>query len=170
MNLNSLKDVYIHQLKDMYSAEKQLTEALPKMAKAASSPKLRTAYQNHLNQTQEHMATVRHILAELDKNPSNTKCEAMEALIKEGSEIIREQGQADAKDAALVVAAQKVEHYEIASYGSLVTFANALGYEDTAATLQDILNEEYKADEELDKLAMGLHQSESKGLNVKAKK
>lgn len=167
MSLKSLKDVYVEQLKDVYSAEKQLTEALPKMAEAASSPDLRTAFQHHLNQTKEHMKTVRAILDDLDENPTNTKCKGMEGLIEEGSAVIKEDGDADARDAALIVAAQKVEHYEIASYGSLCTFAGTLGYEEVGQTLQEILDEEYEADQKLDDLAMGLHKKA--GLNVKAK-
>ncbi len=161
MNMQSLRDVYVHQLKDMYSAEKQLTEALPKMEKAANSPKLRTAFQNHLRKTEGHMQKVQSILDELDENPTSTKCKAMEGLIEEGNEIAKERGDADAKDAALIVAAQKVEHYEIASYGGLRTFAKTLGFNKAAETLQSILDEEYEADQELDNLAMGLHSNTS---------
>jgi ferritin-like metal-binding protein YciE len=161
MDLNTLKDLYVDQLIDMYSAEKQLTEALPKMAKAASSPGLQQAFHSHLEQTKGHMAAVATILDEVDANPRNSKCKAMEGLIEEGEEIIKEDGEADARDAALIVAAQKVEHYEIATYGGLHTFATTLGYEDTAHTLQDILDQEYAADQHLDNLAMGLHGRQS---------
>lgn len=161
MKLNSLKDVYVEQLKDMYSAEKQLIEALPKMAKASSNEKLRSAFNNHLNQTKTHMETVRTILDELDENPTSTKCKAMAGLIEEGSEIAEKEGDADARDAALIVAAQKVEHYEIATYGSLRTFANSLGYEKAGQLLQGILDQEYAADQTLDDLAMGTHKKAS---------
>lgn len=157
MSLKSLEDVYVDQLKDMYSAEKQLTEALPKMAKAASAGELRTAFQNHLAKTEQHMEAVRTILAELDENPTSTFCKAMAGLVEEGEEVAKGNGNADARDVALIVAAQKIEHYEIASYGSLCAFAKTLGYERTAQTLQNILNEEYDADQELDNLAMGAH-------------
>ena len=157
MALNTLKDVYVEQLKDMYSAEKQLTEALPKMVEAASDEHLKSAFSHHLEQTKAHMETVRTILDELDENPTSTKCKAMEGLIEEGSEIAKEDGHNDAKDAALIVAAQKVEHYEIATYGSLQTFAKALGHKKAADTLQTILDQEYNADQKLDDLAMGLH-------------
>ncbi len=158
MSFNTLKDVYVEQLKDMYSAEKQLTEALPKMAKAASNDKLKTAFTTHLSETETHMEAVRAILDELDENPGNKKCVAMEGLIEEGSEVAKKDGDPDARDAALIVAAQKVEHYEIASYGSLRAFADSLGDERAADVLQTILNQEYEADQLLDDLAMGTHQ------------
>jgi ferritin-like metal-binding protein YciE len=167
MSLNTLEDVYVAQLKDVYSAEKQLTEALPKMAKAASSAELRTAFQNHLAKTEQHLQAVRAILAELDENPTSTVCKGMEGLIEEGEEVAKEKGSAQAKDAALIVAAQKVEHYEIATYGSLCAFAKTLGYEQNAQTLQSILDEEYEADQELDNLAMGV--SNQAGVNKAAK-
>lgn len=164
MELNSLSDVYVHQLKDMYSAEKQLVDALPAMAEAASASELQDAFQHHLTQTKAHLEAVHSILDDLDENPGNNKCEAMAGLIEEGNEIAQEDGDADAKDAALIVAGQKVEHYEIASYGSLHTFAKSLGHDKAAQTLQNILDEEYEADQKLDDLAMGVH-----GLNKEAK-
>ena len=167
MSINSLKDVYIEQLKDMYSAEKQLIEALPKMADAASNSKLKSAFTSHLGETEAHLEAVRAILDDLDENPASTKCKAMEGLIEEGDEIAREDGDPDARDAALIVAAQKVEHYEIASYGSLRTFADSLGYKKAADVLQTILNQEYTADQVLDDLAMGTHRKVS--LNAVAK-
>jgi ferritin-like metal-binding protein YciE len=166
MDLNSLKSVYIAQLKDMYSAEKQLTEALPKMAEAASSTNLEKAFRNHLEQTEEHLAVVAALLNELNQNPTSSKCKAMKGLIEEGEEIIKENGDADARDAALIVAAQKVEHYEIATYGGLRTFASTLGDKDSADILQNILDQEYVADQLLDDLAMGLHGRNS--INKKA--
>jgi ferritin-like metal-binding protein YciE len=167
MSINSLKDVYVEQLKDMYSAEKQLIEALPKMAEAANNPELKSAFKTHLGETETHMETVRTLLSELDENPASKKCKAMEGLIEEGHEVTKEDGDPDACDAALIVAAQKVEHYEIASYGSLRTFADSLGYEKAAETLQTILDQEYSADQILDDLAMGTHRKAS--LNMAAK-
>lgn len=167
MKLNTLKDVYVGQLKDVYSAEKQLTEALPQMAQAAANQKLRQAFKNHLTETENHMQAVRTILDDLNENPTSTKCKAMEGLIAEGREIVQNGGDADARDAALIVAAQKVEHYEIATYGSLRTFANSLGYDDAARVLQSILNQEYAADQTLDDLAMGTYGKT--GLNTAAK-
>lgn len=166
MSIKTLKDVYVEQLKDMYSAEKQLTDALPKMAKAASNSELQTAFQSHLAETEAHLEAVRAILDELDENPTSTKCKAMAGLIEEGSDIIKEDGDADAKDAALIVAAQKVEHYEIASYGSLRTFAKSLGDEKAERVLQTILDQEYEADQKLDNLAEGVHQKA--GINMAA--
>jgi ferritin-like metal-binding protein YciE len=168
MSLKTLQDVYVEQLKDMYSAEKQLTEALPKMAKAASDSGLSAAFESHLAETETHMEAIRAILEDLDENPTSTKCKAMAGLIEEGSDIIEEEGAPDAKDAALIVAAQKVEHYEIASYGSLRTFANSLGDEKAAKVLQTILDQEYEADQKLDDLAMGVHQRA--GLNAVAQR
>ncbi len=167
MSLNNLRDVYVAQLKDMYSAEKQLSDALPGIAQAARHPELKQAFWDHLEQTDVHLATVRAVLAELDENPTSTRCKAMEGLIAESSEIASEDGDPDARDAALIVAAQKIEHYEIASYGSLCTFAKTLGHADTAVRLQSILNQEYEADQRLDNLAMGVHSKA--GLNVAAK-
>ncbi len=156
MKFNNLHDVFVEQLKDMYSAEKQLTRALPKMAKSATNPELRKAFEHHLTQTESHLETVQSILNSFDANPTSTMCKAMEGLIEEGNDVASQSGDGDARDAALILAAQKVEHYEIATYGGLRTFAKTLGYTDTAETLQGILNEEYDADQTLDNLAMGL--------------
>lgn len=166
-SMKTLEDLYVDQLKDMYSAEKQLTKALPQMAQAAHDQKLQQAFENHLQQTQEHMKVVNGLLDELNKNPGSTVCKAMRGLIDEGEDVIKEKGNADAKDAALIVAAQKVEHYEIASYGSLVTFARTLGHDAAAQKLQMVLDQEYEADQKLDNLAMGVHKRA--GLNVAAK-
>lgn len=155
MDLNSLRDVFHEQLKDMYSAEKQLIEALPELAKAASSPELKKALENHLEETRMHMETVRQILDRMDVNPGNKKCVAMEGLVEEGSEMAKQKGDKDARDAGIICAAQKVEHYEIATYGTLRTWARVLGDQETAETLQRVLDQEYKADELLDKLAEG---------------
>jgi len=153
MNLDNLRDVFHEQLKDMYSAEKQLTEALPKMVKAASSSDLQQAFEHHLDQTEQHMETVRQLLDRMDVNPGNKKCEAMEGLVKEGSEMAKTKGDDNARDAGLICAAQKIEHYEIATYGSLRTWAKLLGDSEAADTLQNLLNQEYEADNKLDKLA-----------------
>ena len=155
MNLNNLRDVFHGQLKDMYSAEKQLTEALPDMVKAASSNELKQSFEHHLTVTQKQMETVRQILDRMDVNPGSTKCDAMEGLIKEARDMAKEKGDPDARDAGIICAAQKVEHYEIATYGSLRTWARLLGEEETAETLQTLLDEEYEADNKLDKLAEG---------------
>jgi ferritin-like metal-binding protein YciE len=166
MTIHSLQDFYVDQLKDVYSAEKQLLEALPKMAKAATNADLKLAFQNHSHQTENHMTTVQAILKGLDQNPGSKKCKAMEGLVDEASEIVNVKGDPQAKDAALILAAQKVEHYEIATYGGLRTYATVLGFADEATQLQDILDEEYDSNDMLNDLAMG--SLLIKGLNEKA--
>ena len=153
MNMNNLLDVFHDQMKDMYSAEKQLTEALPKMVEAASSPKLRQAFEHHLEVTHRQLQTVHQLLEQMDVNPGNTKCQAMEGLIKEASDMASKQGDPDARDAGIICAAQKVEHYEIATYGTLRTWAQILGKNSAAGTLQQLLDEEYDADNTLGELA-----------------
>ena len=155
MNLDNLRDVFHEQLKDIYSAEKQLTEALPKMVQAASEQDLKNAFSMHLEQTKGHLEQVRDLLDRMDVNPGNKKCKAMEGLVEEGDEMAKERGDKDARDVGLIAAAQKVEHYEIATYGSLRTWARMLGDSNAAQTLQEILDEEYDADNKLDKLAEG---------------
>lgn len=166
MKFNSLQDVYFEQLKDMYSAEKQLVEALPKMARAAQSTEVQQAFENHLAVTREHKAKVQAILDELDVNPGNKVCVAMEGLVKEAEAVIKKEGDATARDAALILAAQKAEHYEIATYGALRSYARTLGYDRHAATLSEILDQEYNADQKLDTIAEG--GLLSTGLNVAA--
>lgn len=155
VKFSALYDVYVEQLKDMYSAEKQLVEALPKMAEAASTPELQDAFQQHWQETQDHYETVRAMLDEMDENPGNKVCVAMRGLIEEGSEIAKKSGAAKARDAALILAAQKVEHYEIATYGGLRAYANTLGYDDAAESINAILDQEYEADQKLDDIAEG---------------
>lgn len=155
MDFKRLHDVYVEQLKDMYSAEKQLVEALPKMAEAASTPELRQAFEQHLQITKRQQDKVRKILDDLNENPGNKVCVAMRGLIEEGNEVMKKDGHPQAKDAALILAAQKVEHYEIASYGGLRAFARTLGYDDAAESLNEILDEEYDADQKLDDIAEG---------------
>lgn len=153
MSLNNLQDLYIEQLKDAYSAEKQLTEALPKMVQAASASELKQAIEHHLQVTEQHLEHVHALLQALDSNPGNKVCKAMQGLIEEGDEMAKEDGDPDARDAGIIAAAQKVEHYEIATYGSLHTWAQQLGYNDAAQQLQQILDQEYEADETLTSLA-----------------
>lgn len=155
MDLNSLRDVFHEQLKDMYSAEKQLVDALPAMVKAASSPQLQQAFEQHLDVTKSQLETVRQLLDDMNVNPGSTKCEAMEGLVKEAEDMASKDGDKDARDAGLICAAQKVEHYEIATYGSLRTWARVLGEDGAADTLQMLLDQEYDADNTLDKIAEG---------------
>jgi ferritin-like metal-binding protein YciE len=127
MKIDSLEDVLIHELNDLYSAEDQLVEALPQMAEAASNTELRNAFQQHLEETRDHRDRIQSIFGELGKRRTGVECEGMKALISEGEKIIKSRGDAAAKDAALIGAAQRVEHYEIAAYGTARTLAGELG-------------------------------------------
>lgn len=153
MELNSLKTLFIDQLKDLKDAENQLTKALPKMAKAATSPELQQAFERHLEQTKGHLERVEQVLSEVSGNNRGKKCKAMEGLIEEGAELMKEKAEPEVMDAGLIAAAQKVEHYEIASYGTARTYANLLGMNQTAKTLQQILDEEGQTDKMLTQIA-----------------
>ena len=161
MKIATLMDLYIDQLQDVFSAEKQLTKALPKMAKAADDPELKTAFQDHLRVTEKQLERVAKILASLDKSPGRKKCEAMAGLIKEGSEMVNGDADEEVRDAGLIVAAQKIEHYEIAAYGCLRTFANVLGRPSDAKALEQTLDEEKDADVTLTRLAMNCINTEA---------
>jgi len=152
--MRTLNDLFIHELKDLYSAEKQLTKALPKMAKAATNETLREAFESHLKETEEQIERLDEIFSELGTNGRGTKCEAMEGLIEEGKKSIEEDMEDDVRDAALICAAQRVEHYEIAGYGCARTFAQQLGHEQAAKLLQQTLDEEGAADKKLTEIAM----------------
>jgi ferritin-like metal-binding protein YciE len=153
MALDSLHGLFVDELKDLYSAENQLLKALPRMVKAASAPELRAAFQEHLEVTRGQVARLERIFGGLEGSPKGKKCKAMEALIEEGKELLEEDAEADVLDAALICAAQKVEHYEIAGYGCSRTFATLLGYDAAAALLQETLDEEGEADKKLTELA-----------------
>jgi|SRR6202048_884243 ferritin-like metal-binding protein YciE len=153
MKLDSLETLYVEELRDLYSAEKQLLEALPKMARQASAPELKQAFEDHLGQTEEHVERLEEIFKQLDKKPTGKTCKAMKGLIEEGSDIMKEEGEESVLDAGLIAAAQKVEHYEIASYGTVRAFANMLGEEDAAELLQQTLDEEGETDKRLSELA-----------------
>jgi ferritin-like metal-binding protein YciE len=155
--LNTLKDLFIDQLKDLYSAETQLIAALPKMATAASDETLKLAFDEHLEQTKMHAERLEGILGEFDELPGGKKCQAMAGLIAEGSETIAEDAAPAVKDAALIAAAQRVEHYEIAGYGTARTFADLLEYNDAAEILQSTLDEEGETDERLTEIALDLN-------------
>jgi ferritin-like metal-binding protein YciE len=154
MRLNTFENLYADQLVDLYSAEHQLIQALPKMAEAASTPELKDAFTKHLEQTKQHAETVKQLLSAIGESGSE-KCKGMEGLLKEGQEIIEKRGDPAVKDAALIAAAQRVEHYEIAGYGTARTFALQLGYNDAVNRLQEILNQEAQTDELLTRLATG---------------
>src|ERR1700720_4794138 len=153
MKLDSLKKLYLEELRDLYSAEMQLVKALPKMVKGASSAELKEAFEGHLEQTKEHVERLNEIFDRLDEKPTGKTCKAMKGLIEEGSEMLREEGAESVIDAGLIGAAQRVEHYEIASYGTARTFAKLLGEEDAAELLQQTLDEEGETDKELSELA-----------------
>jgi ferritin-like metal-binding protein YciE len=153
MNLNTLHDLYIHELKDLFSAEKQLTKALPKMAKAATNPELKKGFETHLAETKEQISRLEKVLASHDESTRGPKCKAMEGLIEEGAELMEEEGDPEVLDAGLIVAAQKVEHYEIAGYGSACTFAKLLGDKDGLKLLKLTIDEEESTDKKLTSLA-----------------
>jgi ferritin-like metal-binding protein YciE len=153
MSLDTLKELYVNELRDLYNAENQLLKALPKMAKGASSAELKEAFEKHLEQTNGHVQRLEQVFEELGEKPKGKTCQAMKGLIEEGSEVMKEDGEDSVIDAAIIVAAQKVEHYEIASYGSVRTFAQLLGQDKSADLLQQTLDEESEANELLNKLA-----------------
>jgi ferritin-like metal-binding protein YciE len=153
MKLNTLQKLYTDELRDLYNAENQLLKALPKMAKAASSEELKEAFEQHLEQTKGHVKRLEQVFEGLDEKPKGKTCRAMKGLIQEGSEILEEDGETSVRDAGIIVAAQKVEHYEIAGYGSVRTFAHLLGQNKAAELLQATLDEESETNEVLNRLA-----------------
>ena len=163
MELETLKDLYIHELKDLHSAEKQLIKALPKMAKAATSEDLAAGFEEHLAQTEEHVNRLEKILQSHDESARGPKCKGMEGLIGEGEEMIEEGADDDVRDAGLISAAQRVEHYEIAGYGCVRTYADMLGDSRGADLLGQTLKEETATDKKLTELAKTL-------INLKAAK
>jgi ferritin-like metal-binding protein YciE len=153
MKLNSLHDLYVSELKDLYDAEHRIVKALPKMAEAASSPELRTAFQQHLEQTKTQVNRLEQIFQMLNETPKGQKCKGIEGIIDEGEDMMDEDAPAAVCDAALIASAQKVEHYEISAYGSARTFAHRLGFEDQARLLDQTLQEEGETDKRLTRLA-----------------
>ena len=153
MKLDSLQTLYIEELRDLYNAENQLVKTLPKMAKGASHQELKQAFEDHLEQTKEHVERLEEIFKRLEEKPTGKTCKAMKGLIEEGSEILEQDGDESVLDAALIGAAQRVEHYEIAAYGTVRTFAKMLGEEEAAELLQETLDEEGEADKLLTELA-----------------
>ena len=157
MELESLKDLYIHELKDLYSAENQLIKALPKMAKAATNPKLADGFTTHLAETKEQAARLEKILKSHDQTTRGPKCKGMEGLLKEGAGMIEEDADDDVRDAGLISAAQRVEHYEMAGYGTARTYAQLLGDKKGAKLLQETLDEEGATDKKLTQLAENIN-------------
>lgn len=166
MQLTTLRDLYIDQLRDLYSAETQLMSALPKMASAAHSKDLRKAFEDHLEETRGQKQRLEKVFAGLGESPQGETCEAMQGLIKEGEKIIQAPADPAVKDAALIAAAQRVEHYEIAGYGTVRTLAGELDQGDAKKLLQETLDEEGDANKKLTSLATG--GILSKGINQKA--
>ena len=146
IRLDNLENVLVLQLEDLYSAEEQLIEALPKMVDAVSSHELKQAFQTHLEETRNHKKRIEQAFRLLGKEPEGETCDAMEGLISEGDDVIGLEGEPDVKDAAIIAAAQRVEHYEMAGYGCARTFARRLGHESVANLLQQTLGEEANAD------------------------
>jgi ferritin-like metal-binding protein YciE len=155
MQLNSLKDVFSEQIEDLYSAETQLVEALPKVAAASHSDELRQAFEHHLEETRGHVRRLEQIFGDAGITSPSERCEGMEGLIKEGEELVSATGDPNAKDAALIAAAQRVEHYEIAAYGTARTLAGELGLDEAKDLLDQTLDEESDADKLLTKIATG---------------
>ena len=161
--MKNLQDLFEHEIKDLYSAEKQLIAALPKMVKAASNKKLVKAFSSHLKETKNHFKTVQGICKKLKINPGNMKCKAMAGLIKECEGMVKEDASPAVKDAGLIACAQRVEHYEISGYGTACQYALTLGHKKIAKQLDDILDQEGDANDHLNDLA--IH-----GINAKSKK
>jgi ferritin-like metal-binding protein YciE len=153
MEMETLRDLYVEELKDLYSAENQILKALPRMIKAATHPKLKKAFTRHEKQTRQHVKRLERICKELGEKPTGKKCVGMEGVLKEGKELISEKPEKDVLDAGLISAAQHVEHYEMAGYGTCRTWARLLGYESQAQLLQTTLDEEQQTDLDLTGLA-----------------
>jgi ferritin-like metal-binding protein YciE len=153
MQLENLEDLYIHELKDLYSAEKQLVKALPKMAKAARNRELSSGFSEHLEQTKEHAARIEKILSDHKQSTRGSRCKGMEGIITEGEELLKQNADPEVKDAGLISAAQRVEHYEIAGYGTALTYADMFGDKEGVKLLKKTLDEEKETDQKLTRLA-----------------
>jgi ferritin-like metal-binding protein YciE len=151
--LNSFQDLFVYEIEDLYDAENRLTKALPKMADAATSSQLKQAIEQHLTETQGHVSRLETIFREMNMEPKRETCEAMKGLISEGEEVVEAKGDPDVKDAAIIAAAQRVEHYEISGYGTARSFAQRLGLTQAANLLQQTLDEEAAADKKLNEIA-----------------
>jgi len=152
--MKNLRDLLDHQIKDLYSAEKQMLDAFPAFIQAASDDKLVSQFQTHYDQTQDHMKHIQAICDELDVNPGNSKCKAMEGLIAEGEHMCKADAQSDVKDAGLIAACQRIEHYEISGYGTARHYADRLGLNSVSSKLKKILEQEQHADTSLNELAI----------------
>jgi ferritin-like metal-binding protein YciE len=157
MSSENLEDLFLHELKDILDAERQITKALPKMVKGAESEELKAAFEEHLSVTEEQIGRLETIFESMDKAARGKHCPGMEGLLKEGSEMLKEEESGPALDAALIAGAQKVEHYEIAAYGTLVEWAKLLGMDDAVELLETTLAEEKETDEKLTSVASELN-------------
>lgn len=151
--MRNLKDLFEHQLKDLYSAENQLVEALPKMQKNATDEKLKNAFEKHRKETEGHIKRLEEVCEKLGIDPKGEKCKAMEGLVKEAESFLKEDTEKDVRDAGLIAEAQRVEHYEISGYGTAVRYAKELGHDDIASKLHKTLEEEYRTDDLLTDMA-----------------
>jgi ferritin-like metal-binding protein YciE len=163
MKTDSLRQQYIDELRDLYNAETQLVKALPKMAKAASNDQLREAFEGHLRQTLEHVSRLEQIFEQLEEKPTGKKCHGMEGLVKEGSEAMQEDYVENVKDSAIIGAAQRVEHYEMAGYGTVRALAKVLGEKDQVSLLEQTLEEEKQADQKLTELSQEINSKANEG-------
>jgi ferritin-like metal-binding protein YciE len=166
MKLETIKDLYIHELEDLYDAENQILQALPKMAEAAASPELRRAFEEHQKQTEGQVQRLDRIFQQMGEKPKGEKCKGMAGLLAEGEKLLKEKAEPEVKDAGMIGAAQKVEHYEMAGYGTAATLADRLGLDDAHDALGQTLSEEEAADKLLTKIATG--GMLKSGLNEKA--
>ena len=153
LKLESVEDLFLEELRDLYDAESQLLKALPKLAEAATAPALKMAFSQHLEETKGHAGRLDRVFRELDAKPSGETCEAMKGLVKEGEQFVEAKGEPSVRDAGLIGAAQRVEHYEMAGYGTARTLAKRLGYQEIATILQQTLEEEGEADRKLTAVA-----------------
>lgn len=156
MGFETLRDLYVGNIQDLYSAEAQILDALPKMIEKASHVRLRDSFQQHLEQTREHVTRLEQIARRLNEHPSGDTCKGMAGVLKDGEVVIKDDGDQDVIDAALIAAAQRVEHYEIAAYGCARTFAQALGFQEDAVLLQQTLDEEGETNKTLTQLAQSV--------------
>lgn len=156
MKFETMEDLFVSEIQDLYDAEKRLVKALPGMAEAAQSPELRQAFEKHLGQTEGHVRRLENVFHELGKDPKATTCAAMKGLVKEGETVISDMDESALRDAGLIAAANRVEHYEIAAYGSARTFAQTLGMSNAANLLAQTLQEEKAADQKLTQIAEGM--------------
>lgn len=161
MKIETMEDLFLEQVEDLYDAEKRLVKALPKMAEASTSISLRQAFQSHLMETEGHVSRLENIFRTLGKDAKGQTCDAMKGLISEGEDIVSDIDQSPLRDAGLIAAANRVEHYEIAAYGSARTFAETLGLKEAATLLEQTLQEEKKADQKLTQLAESMVNEEA---------